>query len=253
MYFLFSGEGSADCGSGFFSDRICETGNFEPGPMMHVVDQLVHMEEQYSPLDSACFGLILRAAVKKKANELKPKGRTVEFTKGAKPKVGSLSFKRQARATAWWAKQWARKLNDEVVAIYFRDSDERNSSEPGAWQEKYEFSLEGFAEESFSSGVSMIPCPTSEAWFICALKSEPYQNCERLEDRAGSENSKESLKKELSKILGKKADREALCDRFQDGSIDVTRIEMRSFTAFRNRFSAVLTPPRSKQSNLPIL
>ena len=41
--------------------------------------------------------------------------------------------------------------------------------------------LDGFAEENFSRGVPMIPKPKSEAWIICALRSNPYEGCESLE------------------------------------------------------------------------
>ena len=87
----------------------------------------------------------------------------------------------------------------------------------------------------------MIPKPKSEAWIICALKREPYQRCERLEDRSGNDRSPNSLKKELEQLLGTAPSREHLCDLVADGTVSVERIRMPSFDAFRSRLEEVIS------------
>ncbi|MBX3178511.1 MAG: hypothetical protein KF886_14210 [Candidatus Hydrogenedentes bacterium] len=79
----------------------------------------------------------------------------------------------------------------------------------------------------------MIPRPTSEAWLLCALKEQPYERCEALEERSGSPNAQRPLKKELADRLGATPTRELLCMLVMDGRVDAGRIEMPSFTAFR--------------------
>jgi hypothetical protein len=70
----------------------------------------------------------------------------------------------------------------------------------------------------------MIPKPKSEAWIICALKANPYLGCDPLEDRSGNDNSPDSLKGKLARLLGEPATREHRLGKIEDGSIDCHRI-----------------------------
>ena len=102
--------------------------------------------------------------------------------------------------------------------------------------------LDGFEAEGFTRGVPMIPKPKSEAWLICALKKSPYKDCEDLEDRSGSDRSPNSLKAELSALLGKPSAGELpelLCDKVRD-SVNINKIKMPSFQAFRSRLEEVI-------------
>jgi len=58
----------------------------------------------------------------------------------------------------------------------------------------------GFKIEKFDRGVAMIPKPKSEAWLLCALRNKAYENCQKLEDRSGNDDSPNSLKKELDAL-----------------------------------------------------
>jgi hypothetical protein len=49
-----------------------------------------------------------------------------------------------------------------------------------------------------------------------------------------------ALKKELAEILGGADVRESLCEMLRTGRIDIERIEMPSFAAFRTRLEEVL-------------
>jgi len=81
----------------------------------------------------------------------------------------------------------------------------------------------------------MIPKPVSEAWLVCALQEHPYQNC------AGLENlSPQSLKRRLEQLLGRRPSRKELVQMVADRTIDVDRLKMPSFTAFRSRLEEVI-------------
>jgi len=137
------------------------------------------------------------------------------------------------------AKEQASARNDDVVAVLFRDADGTASAGRGLWEDKWQSMLAGFDEEGFDRGVPMIPKPKSEAWLICALKERPYQHCNDLEDRSGNDKSPKSLKKELAKLLGEKVTPELLCDKVRT-RVDMNRITMPSFQAFRTRLEAVI-------------
>jgi hypothetical protein len=101
--------------------------------------------------------------------------------------------------------------------------------------------LDGFVQEDFHRGVPMIPKPKSEAWLLCALRLNPYQNCKELEDRSGNDNSPNALKSELKELLSDTLPLvETLCNRIESGDIDADKIDMPSFQAFRSRLEEVI-------------
>jgi hypothetical protein len=139
---------------------------------------------------------------------------------------------------AYIAKGKSKELNDDVVAILFRDTDGKASAGRGEWKYKRKSMLDGFKEEGFSRGVPMIPKPKSEAWLICAWKNQPYQNCEALEDRSGNDDSPNSLKRELRELL-EEVNAVLLCEKVEE-AFDIDQIEMSSFMAFRERLEEVI-------------
>ena len=50
---------------------------------------------------------------------------------------------------ARFAKERAKEIDDEVVAVLFRDSDGTASAGRGQWNDKREAMLDGFDEEGF--------------------------------------------------------------------------------------------------------
>src|SRR5262249_19782881 len=127
-------------------------------------------------------------------------------------------FFNNARILARFAREKESKKQDEVVAILFRDSDDPASAGRGLLKDRRRSMLDGFAEEHFPRGVPMIPKPKSEAWLLCALKANPYQNCADLEDRSGSDHAPNPLKGELNECLGEGAPLvETLCGMIEDG------------------------------------
>lgn len=100
----------------------------------------------------------------------------------------------------------------------------------------------GFQKAGYESGVPMIPKPKSEAWLLCAVKSTPYQHCDKLENESGNDNSPNSLKKQLAKVVnqGKSLSVEEQLELFDKYQIDVSKIQMPSFLKFRERLEDVL-------------
>jgi hypothetical protein len=117
--------------------------------------------------------------------------------------------------------------------VLFRDADGTASSDRGEWEDKMRSILTGFEVEQISTGVPMIPKPKSEAWILCALRNQ-YQNCGKLEDESGNDDSPNSLKQQLEEYLGESGSRILLNDKIDAGEIEIDRItDLHSLRAFR--------------------
>ena len=122
-------------------------------------------------------------------------------------------------------------FDNHQIAIYFHDSDKSSAQSLSAAIH------EGFkaADAQQAQGVAMVPQPTSEAWFICATKNNPYQHCEELEtslsgnDRAADHKAP---KKVLSKNIGKECSTEVQKQLAEE--IDLESMSMPSFDQFRD-------------------
>ncbi len=241
MYFLLSGEGPSDLGVCRDGADRCEGGVLIHGPMAMFIDRIVSGRHAYSLLDAGCYDFVSERGLSTRAVELKaaPKALGLPGKKRAKE---TRYFFNNARVLARIAGESMVVKRDDVVAILFRDSDGTASAGRGLWEDKRRSMLDGFAEERFPRGVPMIPKPKSEAWLLCALKPNSYQSCADLEDRSGNDNSPNSLKRELNQRLSGDAPLvEALCGMIEDGTIDVDRIQMHSFLAFRSRLEEVIS------------
>ena len=185
MYFLFSGEGATDLGSGLPGLVIAEGDRYLHGPMTVLADRIIESHHGYSALESECCGYVSERDIASRGHELKA-ARKMLALPGAKVPKETRYFFNTARLLAKFAREKATERNDDVVAVLFRDSDGTASAGRGLWPDKRKSMLDGFAEEKFSRGVPMIPKPKSEAWIICALKSSPYVDCESLEEPPGT-------------------------------------------------------------------
>lgn len=237
MFFLFSGEGPTDLGVCTGGTGHCDAGNYVYGPMTVMTDQIVEDRHGYSLLAGQHYGYVPKATLTDRASELKAAKKALGLP-GRKRGKETRYFFNNARVLARIAKEREEELNDEVVAVLFRDSDGTASAGRGLWPEKHQSMLDGFAEEGFAKGVPMLPKPKSEAWVICAVKNQ-YQGCDALESRSGNDNSPNSLKKELEDHLGRLPDRATLCQMVLARIIDIEQIGMPSFRAFRDRLEEV--------------
>lgn len=244
MYFLFSGEGPTDLGSGRSGLEIHEhlDGHFEPGPVAHLVDQTIHAVLGFSPLESGHCGFVSESSLSRRSEQLNPTKESVVL-RGMKRPRETIYFFNNARALARIARDKRSSLGNEgeqVVAILFRDADGTASASRGNWADKQDSIVRGFAAEGWGDGVPMLANPKSEAWLLCALQDQPYQDCEKWERAAGNDRSPHALKAQLEERLGRPATREHLCQLVIDRTIDAARIDMPSFRAFRKRLDRVI-------------
>lgn len=239
MYFLFSGEGITDLGVGRTKAVRCTGDDFVVGPLALLVDQCIEDQQGYSILEAGCCAYVAESQLRERAVALKAakKGLALPGKKRAKE---TRYFFNNARVLARIAQEVETAVRDAVAAVLFRDADGTASAGRGEWSDKRQSMLDGFAQEGFARGVPMIPKPKSEAWLICALKSRPYQGCDKLEGRSGNDHSPRSLKRELVMLVGEPITPELLCDRVRRRVIDFARIEMPSYRAFRQRLAEVV-------------
>lgn len=227
MHLVLSGEGKTDLGLFIESDS-----EFIAGSMYYIVDKIIEKEYDYSFYENKdeCITFIPKVELKKLTNKFPP------FT-GKKGKKGTGYFINNAIALAKKAKEISEEKRDEVIAILFRDSDGTNSSPNALWEDKVQSIENGFMIEKFETGIAMVPKPKSEGWLICALKENPYQSCDNLEDRSGNDSSPNSLKKELESF---EIENDRINDMIKTGNIDLDKIKLPSFLYFYDRLKNLL-------------
>jgi len=227
VHLVLSGEGNSDLG------LFCQYGNeFIAGSMYFIIDKMIEKKHDFSYY--ACKDELITFIPKVELTKLTKRLPPYTGKKGLK---GTAYFINNAIALAKIAKKKSNELDDEVIAILFRDSDGTSSTIKGLWEDKIKSIENGFKIEKFANGVAMIPKPKSEAWLICALKDKPYQQCEKLEARSGNDDSPHNLKDEL-KSFG--IELETINEMIQDGRIDIDKIDMPSFRYFSNRLEELL-------------
>ena len=235
MILLLSGEGASDIGT------LSHDQSFRPGPMAWFVDKLVETIWDYSPLGTDSMEFVPEGQIdkdsrsRKKAMVLPGKKRTTK---------GTAHFFKNARALARLAREREKFEGCEVASVFFRDTDGTRSTKKGLWKEKVASMNTGFAAEKYERGIPMVPKPKSEAWLICALQENPYQNCKKLEDELpGNEKAPLPAKDILAELMQKRGEDgfsvEMVNDWIGDGTIDLQRIDMPSFNAFKERLIEV--------------
>jgi hypothetical protein len=239
MYILFSGEGPSDLGLCEFGLDRCEAEHFRPGPMSWVVDLLIDsfQDFEFSHIESDCVGFVSEAYL---AENKAPPTQKARLPGKKKPPETQYYFE-NARALAIAARRKSEKIKgDKVIAVLFRDSDGTASAGRGDWVNKRHSILAGFAAENYPYGVAMLPKPKSEAWLLCAVKDDPYQHCHILENESGNDKGPNPLKQQLSDALQADASTEQLNDMVKGHQIDVHRIDMPSFNAFKDNLRQVV-------------
>lgn len=238
MWLLLSGEGISDMGRCEPAAEYCESPEFKAGAMAWFVDQCVEEKMEFSHIE---YGLV-RFISKTKLTELsKLLGSKKKLGLGGKKhQKDTLYYQRNAKALAIEAKKLETEKKDTVIAVLFRDGDGTQSSSRGEWQAKWDSMINGFQQEEFERGVPMIPNPKSEAWLLCAVKENPYQHCQQLENESGNDKSKNPLKDQLDEILNGHSTAMELAEKVQAKEIDVSQIKMPSLNAFKVRLAEVL-------------
>jgi hypothetical protein len=236
MIFVVSGEGPSDIGTCTNQTGRCSGVDFRAGPMAVIIDKLVEQVVKYSMLASGAFEFISEAMLAGLSKNL-----PMALSAGKKRDYETAYHFKGARALAKLAMARKVEAQCEVAAVLFRDADGTRSTERGLFEAKWASIQGGFVAEGFGFGVPMVPKPKSEAWLLCALKANPYQHCADLEDSlSGNDNSPNPAKAQLDEILtaaGKEVG--DLSQMVEDGEIDPGRIDMPSFTRFRDRLVEV--------------
>jgi hypothetical protein len=233
MLLLVSGEGPSDIGCFGHGE---EGQVFQHGPMYLFLDKLFEVHFQYSLLgvDAVIF------VHKSELVAAEPKHHGKQFSAPGKRKAKETAYYfENARRLALKATQLHAETERPVIPILFRDADGTQSSGRGEWGAKWESMQNGFLAGHSELGIPMLPQPKSEAWLLCAAKTQPYQHCEALEQESGNDDSPNSLKVQLSRARGGSASAAELNDAIFDGNIDPLRISMASFNAFKDRVNEV--------------
>lgn len=228
MFLILSGEGASDIG----------TKNGEIGPMTKLVDTWIAQQIGYSLIEGSFYTIIPKKQLTETAKGIKPRS-----MKGKKQESETRYYYKNAQALALLAQLKRKELGGDLplILVLFRDADGTASAERGVWQDKWKSMLTGFEAGEISTGVPMIPKPKSEAWILCALRNK-YQNCGKLEDESGNDDSPNSLKQQLEEHLGESGTRTLLNDKIDAGEIDINQIrDMPSLTAFKDRLGEVCT------------
>lgn len=233
MFILLSGEGPTDIGSAKGKSPICENEDFQKGPMAIIVEKIAE-----SMKASARYGVVSKSQLTSESQKLKSFPKQLRLP-GLRRNKETHYFFNNARSLARIAEKLAKSHNGHVVAVLFRDADGTASAERGNWEDKWDSMLKGFEAEGFERGVPMIPKPKSEAWLICAFKTQRYEGCHSLEKRSGNDGSPKSLKKELITLLNDKTDSQSLSTKVEK-EFQVNSVDMPSFKAFRDRLNKVL-------------
>ncbi|HTV62077.1 MAG TPA: hypothetical protein VMH30_05860 [Verrucomicrobiae bacterium] len=236
MILLLSGEGSSDIGSCQTATGTCEGADFKPGPMTLLIDKLVEPHWDYSPLNASSCVFISEDALTNYCRSQRM-GTTLP---GKKKAVDTGYFFKNARGLARLAKDRSARDDCPVGAVLFRDSDGTVASHRSLWNDKVRSMEAGFAAEDFDLGVPMVPKPKSEAWLLCAVQANQYQNCARFEGLSGNDASPKSAKKELASALAARDyDYNDVCEMVESGEINPQQIQMPSFNYFKNRLETV--------------
>jgi hypothetical protein len=243
---MLSGEGPTDFGA----NRPGPGGTtFVPGPMACLFDALCEPTLGYSLLDlqqqqqsqpQEDFVRYLSRGDLSQRRQLRS-GRPT-LLPGQKRPAGLGGATAQAWSLGALAVEESGRSQQPVVASLFHDSDGTNAAPREHWQELVTAIRKGFELARCHAGVPMVPRPKSEAWLLCALKPDPYQHCDALEDAPGNDNSPNALKTRLAQLNGGEyPSGEEQADWVRTGRVDPARIDMPSFQAFTAQLDRVLT------------
>ncbi len=242
MLLILTGEGPSDIGACKGPIGFCRNGDFQPGPMVLLVDQIVSERLNYSVLGDTpdCVFYVDESRLVQKIAEIKQQRKNL-FLSGKKKDQETGYYFNNARAFGLIALELEGEVDDVGPAVFFRDSDGTRSTPSADWSAKWGSIEEGFRRAKNPRGIPMLPKPTSEAWLLCAAQEHPYQNCDQFEDLPGNQASPNHPKKELDKVFGAHKSAAELCNWLSDKPLDLDRASsMPSFRRFRERLNTVL-------------
>ena len=244
MLLILTGEGPSDIGACKGPIGFCRNGDFQPGPMAVLVDQIVSARLclNYSVLSDKpdCVFYVDESRLVQKIAKLKQHRKNL-FLSGKKKDQETGYYFNNARAFGLIALELEGEADDTGPAVFFRDSDGTRSTPGADWLAKWTSIKQGFLRAENPRGVPMLPKPTSEAWLLCAAQEHSYQNCPRYEELPGNQASPNHPKKALDKAFGAHKNAAELCDWLRENPLDLDRASlMPSFRNFRECLNTVL-------------
>lgn len=240
---IVTGEGPTDMGCCENQLNVCSCHDYQIGPVAILVSRLLERYlpewnadqlEFQNPESFTTFVYRFRLSqIAKEKQLIRPSKKGV--------RSGFVEHAQRAAALGDYA-----KLNGFQIAAYFHDTDGTRSElrdDPHRRENLVKAINEGFRAVDFSEcGIAVVPKPTSEAWFLCARKVEPYQHCDILEtELSGNDRSPQRApKKLLAEALSiEELDRKILCEIARQ--VDIERIDMNSFNAVRDSLRQAIT------------
>jgi len=239
MIIVLSGEGPTDLGLCTNALGRCTDGDFSVGPMTVVLEQMLEPRIGFSLRDCPDrLHYIGETALCSKAKALPHR---LQPARSKKKGAETGYFFANAMALGVVAKELEVEVQDQAVAVLFRDCDGTRSAPAVLWGKKHSSMLDGFRYSQFDRGVPMLPKPTSESWLLCAAQAPSYQACDKLEALPGNEASANHPKNKLDAAFGHHKSREELCEWLDENRFDPDRAAaMPSFEAFRDRLDDVV-------------
>lgn len=235
-----TGEGITDMGK-CLKESVCTGEDLDIGPISLLLFKLItrHLPEWNADLFGAqqpktCFTLLYHTHL----SEISKKRRRIRPNK-AIPK-DFIEEAQRAEALAYHA-----LTTQHEMAAYFHDADGTHSDPATQRRESLKTAIEyGFQAAGLNErGLTLLPQPKSEAWFICAVKPNPYQHCAKLENELRG-NDDSSPKRAPKEVLGDYLQNPGYNSRDLNElveQIDVDRLDMSSFNDLRQQVKTAIT------------
>ncbi len=240
---VVTGEGKTDMGICNNQAQVCSGADYDIGPVTLL---LIKLLERYLPVWNADVidydhpELIVTFAYREFLSEKAKRRKLIRPGKNGVEKGFVVHAQRAAELALFAIDQ------EHQIAAYFHDTDGTRhelQNDPQRRRHLVDAINAGFRAAEFSEcGVPVVPKPTSEAWFLCAIKKDPYQHCEDFETQlSGNVRSPErSPKICLAEALGDPDyGREKLCEIAR--SIEIERLDMPSFNDLRTDMKRAIT------------
>ena len=237
MKLLISGEGPRDLGACNNAQGQCTGDDFNRGPMAVWLARLWEALLNYHLFDvPEAVVYVSETALDQRA---KNSGKRMHRLRGKKQAAETGEFFSNAMHLGLIARQLGADEAVPVMAVLFRDTDNKRSAPGQLWQTKWDSMVNGFAAAAFDFGVPMVPKPKSEAWLLCAGQTARHSHA-GLEDISGNDKSPNSAKDQWDAFMKspQTAAQEAEWCSIHPGDWQNV-LTMPSFKAFYDRFHAV--------------
>ena len=246
MIVVLSGEGPSDLGQCTDAQGTCQIPAFAHGPMTLIADKAIGQSIGFSMLETTPdrYLYVSETRLKELETARKANSRSMSLVgKGREQETGHFYI------NAWMFGEFALQSetkfegNDKAIAILFRDADGTRATVKGLWDAKLASMQSGFRRSGLGlRGVPMIPKPKSEAWMLCAVKDDAYQQCVKLEELSGNDSSPKSAKAKLHLALDghDSAIEQRQWIEDNDFDIDAVAAQMSSFSQFKNDLAVAI-------------